>query len=145
MKFCSFDIVFQEIPGEVTLALNISGCPNRCKGCHSPHLQTDCGEHLTEGVVEHLLATYGNAVTCVCFMGGDAAPHEVLQLSQCVRKQSKKTAWYSGKSEMYTHALLHFDYIKIGEYCEELGDLRSATTNQRLYKIENESLVRLQL
>ena len=38
-----FDVVFQEIPGEVTLALNLSGCPNRCAGCHSPHLWEEVG------------------------------------------------------------------------------------------------------
>ncbi|MCL2247577.1 MAG: anaerobic ribonucleoside-triphosphate reductase activating protein, partial [Lentimicrobiaceae bacterium] len=71
MRFLSYDIVFQEVPGEVALAINISNCPNRCKGCHSSHLQEDTGEELTEDVLFSLLNIYGNAVTCVCFMGGD--------------------------------------------------------------------------
>ena len=44
LKYAGYDIVFQEIPDEVTLALNLSGCPNGCPGCHSPHLQRDEGE-----------------------------------------------------------------------------------------------------
>jgi len=136
MKIASYDIVFQEIPSEVTLAFNISGCPNRCKGCHSPYLQTDCGEELTEEVITHLLSVYGSAITCVCFMGGDQAPETVLHFAQHVRQYNKKTAWYSGKSEMYEHAPQFFDYIKTGDYREELGGLQSPTTNQRLYKIE---------
>ncbi len=141
MRLASFDIVFQEIPSEITLALNISGCPNRCKGCHSPHLQTDCGEELTKEVIENLLHNYGNAITCVCFMGGDNEPERVLQLTQCVRQYNKKTAWYSGKSEIYKNATNHFDYIKIGNYVEELGGLQSPITNQRLYRIENGILI----
>ena len=35
LKYVNTGIVFQEIPDEVTLAVNISGCPCRCHGCHS--------------------------------------------------------------------------------------------------------------
>ena len=47
LRYYNFDIVFAEIPEEVTLAINITNCPNRCVGCHSPHLQQDIGENLT--------------------------------------------------------------------------------------------------
>lgn len=135
MKFVSYDIVFQEIPGEVTLAINISNCPNRCKGCHSPHLQSDVGEELTESVLSGLLHIYGDAVTCICFMGGDGSPEEVLNLAEFVKQFHKKTAWYSGSPELYENAQQYFDYIKLGKYIEELGGLNSPVTNQRLYKI----------
>ena len=74
LRYVDYDIVFQEIPDEVTLAINLSNCPNRCKGCHSPHLLENVGESLTEESLGHLLQKYGKAVTCVCFMGGDAEP-----------------------------------------------------------------------
>ena len=48
VRYHNFDVVFAEIPGETTLALNITGCPNRCPGCHSPHLQADEGRVLDE-------------------------------------------------------------------------------------------------
>ena len=70
LRLASFDVVFQEIPGEVTLALNLSGCPNRCAGCHSPHLWEEVGEPLDDNLLNSLLSGYGNAITCVCFMGG---------------------------------------------------------------------------
>ena len=41
VRYHNFDIVFAEIPGETTLAFNITNCPNRCPGCHSPHLTAD--------------------------------------------------------------------------------------------------------
>ena len=138
MKFVSYDIVFREIPDEVALAINISNCPNRCENCHSPHLLEDTGEELTESVLSGLLVAYGNAITCVCFMGGDNSPDEVLNLAKFVRTYSLKTAWYSGKSELHEGALQSFDYIKLGQYIEELGGLSSPTTNQRFYRIENE-------
>ena len=85
LRLASFDVVFQEIPGEVTLALNLSGCPNRCAGCHSPHLWEEVGEPLDDNLLNSLLSGYGNAITCVCFMGGDAAPGDVAHWSACVR------------------------------------------------------------
>ena len=76
LKVASFDIVFQEIPGEVTLALNLSNCPCHCPGCHSQHLAQDIGEPLNEELMDGLIARYGSMITCVAFMGGDAAPDE---------------------------------------------------------------------
>ena len=68
VRYHNFDVVFAEIPGETTLALNITGCPNRCPGCHSPHLQADEGRVLDEAELLGLLARYGRSVTCVAFM-----------------------------------------------------------------------------
>ena len=48
LRYADYDIVFQEIPDEVTLAINLSNCPNHCKGCHSAYLMEDVGEPLTE-------------------------------------------------------------------------------------------------
>ncbi len=145
LRFHNYDIVFQEVPSEVTLAINISGCPNGCKGCHSPYLMKDTGKVLDENVLLGLLEKYGNAVTCVCFMGGDADPQEVERLSVFLRNTTDnriKTAWYSGKQQLPEGcALRHFDFIKLGAYVEHLGGLDSASTNQRFYRIENEAMV----
>lgn len=124
----------------MTLALNISGCPNGCPGCHSAHLQQDTGEPLDGNLLASLLETYGGTITCVCFMGGDAEPGEVVRLAHCVRTHTAgqlKTAWYSGKSKLLPGAdPAVFDYIKLGPYVERLGGLDSPTTNQRLYRVD---------
>lgn len=141
LRFLSYNIVFQEVPGEVTLAINLSNCPNGCKGCHSPHLQEDTGERLDEKAINKLLARYGDAITCVCFMGGDADPQAVERLSLYIRTISRnylKTAWYSGKPKLPEHcAAGSFGYIKLGPYIEKLGGLDSPDTNQRFYKVED--------
>ena len=139
LKFTDYDIVFQEIPDEVTLAINLSLCPNNCRGCHSPQLRTDIGEQLTETALADLLQRYGANITCVCFMGGDGAPEEVAKLSQWVRNTYKlKTGWYSGREKLEDDALaLAFDYVKIGPYIPERGPLKDPNTNQRLYKVTN--------
>ena len=102
VRYHNFDVVFAEIPGETTLALNITGCPNRCPGCHSPHLQADEGRVLDEAELLGLLARYGRSVTCVAFMGGDAGPHKIARLAGTVRKTCPelRTAWYSGREEL---------------------------------------------
>ncbi len=141
LRFSSFDIVFQEIPGEVTLAVNLSGCPNRCPGCHSPWLQQEAGEPLNEKSLELLLNQYGEAVSCVCFMGGDADPDSVGRLAAFVHARSGhtlKTGWYSGKNQLPPSLPLHhFDYLKTGPYIERFGGLASPATNQRFYAVEN--------
>ena len=141
LKFVSYDIVFQEIPDEVTLAVNISGCPNGCPGCRSPYLWRDEGRPLVPEEVEALLEQYGGSVTCLCFMGGDGAPGEVAALARWLREAypGLRTAWYSGRSRLPEEVDAGlFDYLKLGPYVERCGGLRSRTTNQRLYRIRAE-------
>jgi anaerobic ribonucleoside-triphosphate reductase activating protein len=140
LLLASYDIVFQEVPGEVTLALNLSACPNCCPGCHSSHLREAVGEELTDELLEGLLARYGNAVSSVAFMGGDGDPGEVNRLAAKIHEGTEglKTAWYSGR-EIIPEVidLRNFDFIKLGPYDPERGGLDSPdTTNQRFYHLE---------
>ena len=138
LKCYSFDIVCQEIPDEITLAVNISCCPNRCPGCHSPWLWEDAGEPMTEEMLTSLIERYVSAVTCFCFMGGDAEPMEVERIAKWIRKKYPhlKTAWYSGMENIpddFDISVL--DFLKTGPYIAALGGLKSKDTNQRLYRI----------
>lgn len=141
VRYHNFDVVFAEIPDEVTLAVNLTGCPNRCPGCHSPHLQADRGRPLDEEELLGLLGRYGATVTCVAFMGGDAAPHEIARLAGIVRRHAPRlrVGWYSGREALPEGIEPQaFDYIKLGPWVEALGPLSSSTTNQRLYKVTND-------
>lgn len=79
---------------------------------------------------------YGYAITCICFMGGDADPSALVSLSHYVHRKYKsvKVGWYSGRQKAGSpHTVRAFDYIKFGPYVEALGGLKSKSTNQRLY------------
>ena len=141
LKCYSYDIVCQEIPDEITLAVNISCCPNRCPGCHSPWLWEDEGEAMTEEMLSSLIDTYSSAITCFCFMGGDAEPFEVERLAKWIRSKYPgiKTAWYSGRENIpESFDIKALDYIKLGPYIEALGGLKSPSTNQALYKVSQD-------
>lgn len=143
IRYHNFDIVFAEFPGETTLAFNLTGCPNRCPGCHSAHLQADTGRELNERELLGLLDVYGRSVTCVGFMGGDAAPHEVARLAEAVRRAwpALRTGWYSGRDALPEGlAPGTYDYIKLGPWIAERGPLTSLSTNQRLYRIGRDGL-----
>jgi anaerobic ribonucleoside-triphosphate reductase activating protein len=139
LLLASYDIVFQEVPGEVTLALNFASCPNNCPGCHSQHLREAVGERLDDELMEGLLARDGDgAATCVAFMGGDGSPAEVNRMATMVKAAGLKTCWYSGREELSPAIdLANFDFIKLGPYDEAHGGLDSPTTNQRFYRVED--------
>ena len=137
LKYVNYDIVFQEIPDETTLAINISNCPCHCKGCHSPYLAKDIGTELTSYSLLELLKK-NKGITCVAMMGGDSEPQEVEYFSELVRNiAGLRYAWYSGRQELPKNIdISKFDYIKLGPYVEELGGLKSPTTNQRFYEVQ---------
>lgn len=138
LKFYNYDIVFQEVPGEVTLAVNISNCPNHCEGCHSPHLWQDIGEILSETALLDIVAKYDKLITCVCLMGGDINAVEIALLLACVKSEYPllKTAWYSGKSSLpLNFPVKHIDFLKLGPFMPEHGPLNNPETNQRLFRI----------
>lgn len=138
MKYYNYDVVFQEIPDETTLAINISGCPCHCPGCHSPFLWEDKGVELTIDEFERILNTVVPDITCVCFMGGDANPAYINHLAEYTREHYPflKVGWYTGRDTISGDIdQKNFNYIKVGSYIKELGGLDSRNTNQRMYKI----------
>lgn len=141
LKYVNTQVVFQEIPNETTLAINISNCPCHCKGCHSPYLAEDIGEPLIERELEKLIRE-NKGITCIAFMGGDSDPEKINDLARhvpyCYGGEILLVAWYSGRNEIPKEIdLKNFDYIKLGPYIEEFGPLDSPSTNQILYKIVN--------
>ena len=137
LKYVNTGIVFQEIPDEVTLAINISNCPCHCPGCHSHYLWEDIGLPLNTDAIDAFIDQYGRNITCIAFMGGDGDPKGVDMLAQYIHEEHPqyKVAWYSGRVRI-TSAVnkTDFDYIKIGPYLKHLGPLKQPTTNQRLYR-----------
>jgi anaerobic ribonucleoside-triphosphate reductase activating protein len=136
MKYINYEVTFSEIPDEITLCINITNCPLKCPGCHSPYLAEDIGEELT---LERLykIIRLNKGVSCICFMGGDLNPYDVEYLAFMLRMDCNyKLAWYSGKIDLPKDFKIDlFDYIKLGPYVKELGGLNNPNTNQRMFKI----------
>ena len=138
LKCYSYDIVCQEIPDEITLCINISGCKNACQGCHSPYLAEDIGEPLGYWTLDHLIKS-NKGITCVCFMGGSKEPNELSRFAKLIKENTDlKVAWYSGDNFDIENPFANvdirwFDYIKLGPYIPECGPLNQKTTNQRMY------------
>lgn len=137
LKYVDTKVVFQEVPDEVTLAINISNCPCHCEGCHSPYLAEDIGTELT---IEELttLGTETEGITCICFMGGDSDPKRINKLAKWVTEElDLKVAWYSGRQYIPDEIdIKNFHYIKIGPYIPKLGGLDKETTNQIMYRVD---------
>lgn len=137
LKYDNYQIVFREFPDEVTLAINLTMCPNRCRDCHSPQLREDYGTELTRDEIDRLVAE-NKGITCIGFMGGDNDVDSVLNLSVYIHgEHGLITGWYSGKdaipdSVLYCNTL---DYVKVGHYDPECGSIDKRTTNQRMYHL----------
>ena len=128
------DIVLEEIPGRVTLAVEISNCRGSCIGCHSPFLKKDIGEELTPKVVDKLIGdNFG--VNCFLLLGEGQDLEALLRIAAHLRVQHPgiERAVYSGRAEVEPVLYEAFDYVKVGPYIAEYGPLNEPTTNQRLY------------
>jgi len=135
LKYVSTCIALQEVPDEISLIINISGCPHHCEGCHSQYLWEYTGNYLSDDILV-LIDRRREYVSCVCIMGGDYNIAELNYVMQCIKSKGLKTCLYTGLN--YIPAGLDMlDYIKIGEYKKELGGLDKLTTNQRFYKNVN--------
>lgn len=146
LKYLGYTVAFQEVPDEVSLIINISGCPHKCEGCHSKYLWEYDGSYISNDL-QKLINGYKDYITCVCFMGGEQNVEELKQLLISVKLAGYKTCLYSGLhtedikqlSELYNV----LDYLKIGDYQKDKGGLNEKTTNQKFYKIQNNVLTDL--
>lgn len=131
LKVYNYDIVFQEVPNEVSLVLNISNCPYHCDGCHSKFLWDDVGVSLFH-ILKDLLSKYSSLITCVCFMGGDQDKNELISALGSVKKYGLKTCLYTGCDNLDELKIFlpYLDFMKYGSYKDEFGGLDSEKTNQ---------------
>lgn len=133
MKYTDTQIGFQEFPDEISLLINISNCPFRCPGCHSPELWENVGIELNCKEL-HKLISHNDGITLVGFMGGQ--PEEVNSLAEYIKNIDPplKVGWYWGGETVPKEINeINFDYVKLGPYIKELGGLDNPNTNQRMY------------
>lgn len=137
LKYQGYSVVFQEVPDEVSLVISISGCPHRCPGCHSQHLWEDSGSDVLKDLPV-LLQKYEGLITCLCFMGGDHCPEDLIAGCKLAHDLGLKTCLYTGLDTLdeveRKNLSTCFDYIKVGHYDATKGGLESPNTNQIFYK-----------
>lgn len=142
LRYVDTKVVFRELPDEITLAINLSGCPCHCAGCHSPYLAEDIGEELTCEALYNLVKQ-NQGITAISLMGGDGCPADVNAFAEYLRYEFEdlKIGWYSGRDTLSEQIdLQYFDYVKIGRYDARHGALDKSTTNQRLYKVRHDNV-----
>ena len=128
------DVVMEEVPDRVTLAVEIPNCQGSCPGCHSSFLKLDLGKELTEAEADRLVEdNFG--VNCFLFLGEGNDHEALMKLAAHLRTTHPELelALYSGRQEVEEEIYEAFDFVKVGPYVEALGPLSEASTNQRMY------------
>ena len=135
LRYESSLITFTEIPDEISLCLNITGCPCMCQDCFEPWLAEDTGTILDYAVLKALLDSHPH-ISCLCFMGGDRYYEDIIVLYMELKNLYPKLKWaiYSGRNQVHPWIWAHFDYIKVGPYIPKYGPLNKPTTNQVMWK-----------
>lgn len=145
LMFFSFaQVVFQECPNEVSLALSISGCPLKCVGCHSAFTwNPNYGEELTEKKFLSFIEKYRGLITCVVFYGGEWEIDTLKKYLDISLSNELKTCLYTGLEyqDFELSFLKSVTYLKTGKYVQKLGGLNSATTNQNFYKLSDGKII----
>ena len=132
--FSNPQIVLQEVPDELSLAISISGCNLACKGCHSSETwDKSYGSELTDTVLRNLLDKHKH-ISCLLIYDGMHNVDRLIELLLIAKSFNLKTAMYTGLDVLEPELVNLLDYYKLGKYDKQLGGLSSATTNQRLYK-----------
>ena len=136
MYYYDFQVVLQEVPGEISLCFSISGCNIQCEGCHSPFLWKEGnGSLLTNEVYMSILNQYQNLATCVLFMGGEWHLEELIAMLQLAKNKKYKTCLYTGEENISEVLKSHLTFLKTGKWKQELGGLESRTTNQKFIEV----------
>ncbi|WDE10102.1 anaerobic ribonucleoside-triphosphate reductase activating protein [Thalassomonas haliotis] len=129
-------IVFQEVPGEISLCFSITGCKLGCHGCHSTELWNENnGEALSKQSFHHYLAQYAGLLSCVVFFGGEWQAPQLIEKLKIARSLGLKTCLYSGQQHIDISISEHLTYLKTGKWDPKRGGLDNPGTNQAFFDL----------
>ena len=131
-------IVFQEVPGEISLCFSITGCKMACSGCHSTELWNEKnGQLLSNNTFIHSLEKYRDLISCVVFFGGEWQPEHLIDKLKIAQSQGLKTCLYSGMNFIDIKISQHLTYLKTGKWDPKRGGLDSSDTNQAFFDVSS--------
>jgi anaerobic ribonucleoside-triphosphate reductase activating protein len=134
LYYTAEQVVWQEVPGEVSLAYTISGCQLGCKGCHSADSwDPKQGRPLSPEHFQQRLQDYQGLISCVLFLGGEWAAPALLKLLTLSKTAGLKRCLYTGLelAELSPSIRSELTFVKTGRWFAGRGGLQSPTTNQR--------------
>ncbi|WP_127717167.1 anaerobic ribonucleoside-triphosphate reductase activating protein [Halobacteriovorax sp. HLS] len=132
MNFLAVDITFQEVPNQVSLVISFTGCPVRCKGCHTKEMwNARNGVEFTNATFLNLMKKYRGLISCVCFFGGEWDEARLLELLIIAKNHNLLRCLYTGDEAVSKEILSELEYLKTGPWIQELGGLESPLTNQK--------------
>ncbi|WP_196888859.1 anaerobic ribonucleoside-triphosphate reductase activating protein [Aureivirga sp. CE67] len=139
MNYKDIQIVFQEVPGQISICFTITGCSLHCKGCHSKDLwKKSNGSYLSKEKYLNVLKKYQGFATCVLFMGGEWHNDELIDFLKIAKKINYKTCLYTGEEEIKNSLLTELTWLKTGAWNENLGGLDSIRTNQKFIEVKTQ-------
>lgn len=132
------NIVFQEVPNEISISFSIAGCKVGCVGCHSAELWYIKGGYtVTEQLYRDTLTRYQGLATNVLFLGGEWEKDTLIKYLEIARNEyGMKTCLYTGECDVSVDIKENLTYLKTGKWLASLGGLESKTTNQRFVEVE---------
>lgn len=143
LKYRSLQTSFSSVDSEISVAIEITNCPHKCDGCHSPELCEDIGSEICPDNIEMILLPFMDfyakpLFTCIVFMGGDHDSETLVNiLERCKKSFPKvKLCLYTGSEYINPKIFNLLNYLKVGKYNKELGGLDSKNTNQRFIRIK---------
>lgn len=137
MKVAYCDVVMQEVPGEIAMAVSFTGCPRSCAGCHSPELRDPSyGFPLTAEEFGGMLDRYKGLLTCAMFLGGEWDEAQLSLFIDAALERGLKTCLYTGAADAPEAVKSRLTYVKTGAYVPELGGLGSPKTNQKFFDLK---------
>lgn len=142
MNYLSKQIVFNEIPDEVSLSFLITGCQLRCAGCHSADAwNRKNGQFLSLDFLTKELERLDGIITCVLFLGGEWEPTALFEFLNLVKSRGLKTALYSGRDIVDFQITSKLDFLKTGPYISEKGGVFEPGTNQILINLNSNQIL----
>jgi anaerobic ribonucleoside-triphosphate reductase activating protein len=145
MKYLQYRLVFQELPGSISLAFWITGCDVHCPDCNSKELWEDVGTLLTPHHYIEILNKYRHFIDCVIFFGGEWNSNELIELLKITHIFNLKTNLWTGRNDVIPEIKNELDYLKTGMFKKELGDLYSKTTNQKYFDLKTNTEIKFNI